>query len=618
MSELPGEALALQKMGFSIIPVGLDKTPLVKWTEFQSRRPTVEEVITWWLKWPNANIGLITGQINDLTVIDCDSQEAIKTVEDLLPQGIQFPSASTPRGGKHFFFRHAPELHSRNSVVAKLDMKSKGGFVIVPPSRGEKRRYAWNDGADLRTLMTRPRMPAALLQYLKDGKNRNGEPMGPAASLRLDKATAGPPGPITEGTRDDKLFHLAIRLFRGRESYESVQQYVVTAGNGCSPPVSEREALAKVESAWKYHVEKNPQSENAIRFVEAKLSDVEEEPIDWLWKGVFPCGMLSIITGNPSVGKTFTAAWISSRLSHGIPFPGQQTGIMGGTLYLTRESPQKTVLKPRLVAAGADCSKITHIQGIYDELGQAQVFDVAKNVPLMKQKLDANPEVRLIIIDPIISFMDTKIDTSNPGHVRHAMDVLAVFADRWKIAIIVIMHLNKNMAQDIIQRNSGSIQFMAAAQVGWVVGPDPNNKFRKLMMPAKNNLAPMTDTWVFDVENYTYQNRAGKTIETGRAVFLEEPQKDVDVAAIISPYAKVDPGRLSKMRQAEILLMNEVIKGGPKDEKELERIALDKKICIDTLRKAKQKMGIDDSHIGQGRGSKSVWFCKPTADKEAK
>ena len=122
----------------------------------------------------------------------------------------------------------------------------------------------------------------------------------------------------------------------------------------------------------------------------------------------------------------------------------------------------------------------------------------------------------------------------------------------------------------------------------------------------------MTDTWPFDVESFSYQCPKG-LIETAR-VISSDAITGIDVTSIITPYAAVDPTKLSKMRQAESLLRNEISKG-PKDIREIEQLALDLKIGKGTLQRAKQKLGIDDTHVGSGKGSKSVWF-KATPEKE--
>lgn len=184
---LKEDALKYQEAGFSIIPVGPDKRPLVKWTEFQGRKASCDEVQAWWNKWPTASIGVITGPINDLTVIDCDSEEAIKTAEELLPEGIEAPVSNTPRNGRHYFFKYTQDLHSRNGVDVNLDVKSEGGYVIVPPSSGANGPYAWKDDLDIKTIPGGPPIPPDLLKYIKDRMIRSNRSVSSVAPSPPDE-----------------------------------------------------------------------------------------------------------------------------------------------------------------------------------------------------------------------------------------------------------------------------------------------------------------------------------------------------------------------------------------------------------------------------------------------
>jgi len=587
--------------GLSVIPVRSNKHPAIPAViPFRTKCPTPEEIAAWSRDLGDMNIAAICGKLSNLFVVDADTPEAIAKIESLLPEQYEVPSSDTPKDGhRHYYFHHAPGFENWVRCRAGIDIRTEGGYVLLPPSRtiatkdgkcvtGE---YVHHDGTDIKD---RPQLPEELAAFIRDGKAESG------------KVQNAETPPLTQGRRTKDLFHAACVLVEKGLPQDLVNRIIVNTGKECTPPYPEKEALAHVAGAWKRC--RGKAGPSTLGFVKQSINDVLEEPILWLWKNVFPTGVLSIITGNPSVGKTLIAVWLASKLSNGQSFPRCKTALQGCTLYMTRESPAKTVLKPRLVAAGADCSKITHISAVYAEDGQEQVFDIGKNVPLMDRELDENPDIKLIVPDPIISFLNPDRDTNSPGIVRNVMDQLAVFADKRKVAVVVLMHLNKNMAQDIIQRNSGSIQFMAAAQIGWVVAPDsdPEHPFRKLMMPCKNNLGPMTHTWPFDVEAFSYQCPKG-LIETARVV-SSDAITGVDVTSIISPYAAVDPMKLSKMRQAESLLRKEVVSKGPKDEQDLEQLALDMGISANSLHKAKKKLGIDHARVGSGKGSKSVWF----------
>ena len=119
---------ALEYIGrkISVIPVGRDKVPLVKWEEFQARYPTKEEVIGWWEKWPEANVAIVTGKISGLTIIDVEAGGDIS----------QFPKTATVQsggGGWHLYYAYHP-IKSTNRILPLTDIKSDGGLCTAPPS----------------------------------------------------------------------------------------------------------------------------------------------------------------------------------------------------------------------------------------------------------------------------------------------------------------------------------------------------------------------------------------------------------------------------------------------------------------------------------------------------
>jgi hypothetical protein len=97
-------ALAYANKGLSVIPIGNDKKPLIKWEPHQKTRATGETVRQWWKKFPGANIGIVTGTISNLFVVDCDTPASTQRIQEAIPESLAVPCETTPRGGMHFFF----------------------------------------------------------------------------------------------------------------------------------------------------------------------------------------------------------------------------------------------------------------------------------------------------------------------------------------------------------------------------------------------------------------------------------------------------------------------------------------------------------------------------------
>jgi hypothetical protein len=155
------EALRYLGLGWSIIPTcwavdgacgcgrghtgnDIGKAPLVKWTDYQTRRATVEEATNWWTNWPQANIACVTGTISKLVVVDLE-YDGIAEAERL---NLWSPLKAFTGKGYHLYFAHPGEGRICNAAKMKkikgFDMRGDGGYVLLPPSRhATGRLYTW-------------------------------------------------------------------------------------------------------------------------------------------------------------------------------------------------------------------------------------------------------------------------------------------------------------------------------------------------------------------------------------------------------------------------------------------------------------------------------------------
>lgn len=140
------EALRFQKIGWSIIPVGQDKKPLIAWAEFQERRANEQEIRAWFIKFPKANIGVVTGPVSNLLVFDIDAKHNRSSKE------FQFPittCSNTGGGGEHYFFKYPKfEVHNSagNLFGEGVDIRANGGYIVLPPSLHlSGRYYEWKE-----------------------------------------------------------------------------------------------------------------------------------------------------------------------------------------------------------------------------------------------------------------------------------------------------------------------------------------------------------------------------------------------------------------------------------------------------------------------------------------
>src|SRR5437016_4591452 len=139
--------------GWSIIPIRTgDKRPLVRWEEFRHRHPSKAEARGWFRQWPEAGVGVVTGVISGLVLVDVDARhggdEALKQLErehDPMPATVE---CRTGGGGRHFYFAHPGGLvRNKVGLATGIDIRADGGYVVAPPSlHASGLRYAWVEG----------------------------------------------------------------------------------------------------------------------------------------------------------------------------------------------------------------------------------------------------------------------------------------------------------------------------------------------------------------------------------------------------------------------------------------------------------------------------------------
>ena len=125
------------KDGFSVIPLKpRRKDALIPWKQYQQEKATQGQIETWWKQSPRANVGIVTGEVSGIIVIDCDSKEACKTIRKRLSTRQKNPSVETGKG-RHFYFKWAPGIRNKagsTPLGLGIDVRSDGGYVVAPPS----------------------------------------------------------------------------------------------------------------------------------------------------------------------------------------------------------------------------------------------------------------------------------------------------------------------------------------------------------------------------------------------------------------------------------------------------------------------------------------------------
>lgn len=245
------QALAYSYHGFSVIPVEpKGKRPLLLWQEFQHRPPTAEEVQTWFLRTPEANVAIVTGRVSGLVVLDVDlkhgggeSLSILEQIHGALPATVE---ARTGSGGRHLYFAH-PGGVVRNRVGLRpgVDLRGDGGYVVAPPSlHPSGGRYVWMPERSPEELPLAA-TPAWLL------KESRGERAGHPLSYWRMLVREG----VDEGQRNCTIASLAGHLlWRGVDPLVILDLLLCWNAARCRPPLPEDEVVRTVESITRLHL----------------------------------------------------------------------------------------------------------------------------------------------------------------------------------------------------------------------------------------------------------------------------------------------------------------------------------------------------------------------------
>jgi hypothetical protein len=209
------------------------------------------------------------------------------------------------------------------------------------------------------------------------------------------------------------------------------------------------------------------------------LSEVRTRPIDWLWRGYIPLRKLTILDGDPGLGKSTLLLDLASRGSAcGLAPTGEHLGDAFTTIYITVEDDAEDTILPRIMRAGGDPSRFHLLRTLV--------------LPGQIDRLEATAirlKARLIVIDPLMAYLGDGVKTNDDHLVRRALEPLAEMAARVDAAVVAIRHLNKRVGDDAIYRGGGSIGFAGLARSVIAVGRDPDDHDRVILAPIKLNVA---------------------------------------------------------------------------------------------------------------------------------
>ena len=322
------------------------------------------------------------------------------------------------------------------------------------------------------------------------------------------------------------------------------------------------------------------------------LTDVRPEPLRWLWAGYIPRGKLTLLDGDPQLGKSLITLDLAARLSTGRPMPdGTGGGQLGRTLLLVAEDQSADTVVPRLAAAGADVAQVrrfVHADGRLPRL--------PRNLPALERAVGEG-EVALVVIDPLVAFLSPGVWMGSDQLVRGALGRLAGVAERTGAAVVMVRHLNKTTSQKALYRGGGSIGIIGSARSALLATGDPAPGGARVLATTKANLGPLPPAQGYRVVGT--EGGAGVVEWTGPVGLTAD--EALRPAKVEEP--KAEP--VGVIPATEWLM--EYLRGGPRPAVEVYEAAVARGISERTLERAKGPAQVQSALVTDPGTGQKQW-----------
>lgn len=316
------------------------------------------------------------------------------------------------------------------------------------------------------------------------------------------------------------------------------------------------------------------------------MADVSTDSVAWLWYPRIPCGRITLLDGDPGIGKSFLTVTFAATVSRGAQWPDGAACAPGDVLLLTCEDGLGDTVRPRLDAAGADVSRVHVLTGysVGDDLRAVTLQDVE----VLGQALETIRPA-LVIIDPITAYLGRGIDMNKAEQTRPLLAQLGRLAESYETAVILVRHLTKGQRDSAMYRGLGSIDFQAACRSALLAGVVPDRPESRALAHVKSSLAPKAPTLEFAIQD--------------GAVLWSTTPSDLTAEQIVTPPQARAQHRTRVGDAAEFL--RTALAGGPRPFADL----LEEAEALDLLKhhliRAHSKLGIVSESAGFPR--RTTW-----------
>lgn len=488
-------AIEYVNTGWSVLPVRPDeKRPyMTNWLAYQHTRATREMVESWFANLSGAGVGLVTGRISNVVVLDVEKWCKIP-LEDLLKKYPTQMVAKSGGGGYHLYYAYPQgvgKVSNRVGIFEGADLRADGGFVVLPPTRHPSgNRYEWVMKGPLGVF------PRSLLELQSQPKAQS--------DGWLVEALRG----VSEGGRNDTCARLAGYFFRKGMNYDVVEALILSWNECNDPPLPVNEVRTTIKSIERSHAgvetqftsvqfeddraEATPKTNTeapANTFDVLRMKDYVEgyggEGVSWLVENWLPDKSITFLISPPESYKTWILLDLAVSISGNVPFLGRYRVNNPGPTMIIQQEDSHTGLTDRLaLIVEQKMGAVANLDGdewqvpampdlpIYVHPSRMLRFDNKKVLEELEKQI-ATIKPKVVMIDPLYS--TTAAVDNYMADLANQMMVLKTWRDKYGCSFVLAHHSKKNLDPDSTAReDSWGSQFLNAfLEAGWQVRRNP-------------------------------------------------------------------------------------------------------------------------------------------------
>lgn len=480
--------------GWSVLPVKPDeKRPYMSnWLQYERQRASRKQVDSWFSSLSGAGVGVVTGKISGMVVLDVES-DCPTPLEDILRRWPTHMVSRTGSGGYHLFYRYphgVGRISNRVRMLEGMDLRADGGFIVLPPTlHASGGRYEWLQRGPMGAF------PRELLDMQSRPQSQEGEGW-------ITEALRG----VAEGGRNDTCAKLAGYFFKKGLAYDIVEALLLEWNERNDPPMPVREVRQTARSIERAHATGGSQF-TAVQFEDDRADASPEaadgrgsfdvvrmadyvkgyggEGVSWAVADWLPDASITFLVSPPESYKTWLLLDLAVSVAAGVPFLGAYEVLKPGPTMIIQQEDSHAGLTDRLaLIVEQKLGMGASIEGdewsvpsmpdlpIFVHPSRMLRFGDRRVLEEMEAQI-AEIRPRVVLIDPLYS---TTAQVDNyMADLANQMMVLKTWRDRYGCSFVLAHHSKKNVDPDSTAReDSWGSQFLNAfLEAGWQIRRNP-------------------------------------------------------------------------------------------------------------------------------------------------